>query len=74
MSAEDWIKVTDRLPEVNELWEEYNLVRVYYAGGYLFEVLRWTGHGWYRQSGERIDTYAGVLITHWMPIVLPVCL
>lgn len=66
-----WIKVSDRLPEVNPLWEEWNLVRLYYNGTYLLEILQWNGVGWYNQGGERIDRFAGVMITHWMPIELP---
>lgn len=71
MKGSDWIKVSDRLPEVNPLWDEWNLCRVYFNGSYLLEVLRWSGIGWYNQSGERVDQYATFRVVHWMPIELP---
>lgn len=71
MRKEDWIKVSDRLPEVDGIFEHWNLVRLLYAGSIFYDVLHWTGFSWIRQSGERADGYVGLEITHWMPIVLP---
>lgn len=71
MKGSDWIKVSDRLPEVNPLWEEWNLCRVYFNGSYLLEVLRWNGIRWYNQGGEGMAQNATFRVVHWMPIELP---
>ena len=66
MKPEDWIKVTDRLPENDDLvLVTYRDVRrddicdFYYVASYIAPLKRWVGDGLYEEP------------THWMPIVPP---
>ena len=61
MKAEDWIKVEDRLPEV-----EVDIL-MYHPNGYFhkFYVGYHNGKEFRENEGSRI------VPTHWMPLVLP---
>lgn len=73
MKAEDWIKVTDRLPEA-----EYRLEEKGYSKGVLVIVREpcyytmmdaiydYADGQWYDSNDDIIEG-----VTHWMPIVLP---
>ena len=66
MKAEDWIKVTDKLPENEDIvlityrdvrWDD--ITDFYYVASYIASLNRWVGDGLYDEP------------THWMPIVPP---
>ena len=75
MKAEDWIKVTDKMPELIDhyLCTKYVLVAYKVQYMYVGEV-RYTQvscydykeKGWYNIDDKRIEG-----VTHWMPITLP---
>jgi hypothetical protein len=67
MRKEDWIKVTDRLPENDDLVlityrdvRHDDIVDFYYVASYIEPLKRWVGDGLYNDEP-----------THWMPIVPP---
>lgn len=57
MTVEDWIKVTDRLPEPNEL--VLVVAKTWHNEPYVDKA-------YYLSSGWTLHP-----VTHWMPIVLP---
>lgn len=73
MKAEDWIKVTDRLPKA-----EYRLEEKGYSKGVLVivgepccytmmdAIYDYEDGQWYDSNDDIIEG-----VTHWMPIVLP---
>lgn len=73
MKAEDWIKVTDRLPEA-----QYRLEEKGYSKGVLVivgeprcytmmdAIYDYADGQWYDSNDDIIEG-----VTHWMPIVLP---
>lgn len=62
MKAEDWIKVTDRLPKAGEF------VLVLHSDGDLFQAMRdINGIIWFA-TGYTVPV---LMTTHWMPLVLP---
>ena len=68
MKAEDWIKVTDRLPEFNT---EVLVAQFTLNCGWWYEVASVCKNDfnklrWYNQDGWDLD-----YVTHWMPIVPP---
>ena len=72
MKAEDWIKVTDRLPEVNIdvllAFKRHGEEEYFSTVGYLgtAQVKGLKVHTW---NPEYDDD--DMIITHWMPIELP---
>ena len=76
MKGEDWIKVTDKMPELigHCLCSVYVLIAYKVQYKYLGEV-RYTQvacydykeKGWFTYDDRQIDGD----VTHWMPIVLP---
>ena len=75
MTEKDWIKVTDKMPELIDhcLFSVNVLIAYKVQYEYLGEV-RYTQvacydykeKGWYNNDNKRIEG-----VTHWMPIVLP---
>ena len=72
MKAEDWIRVTDRLPEVNKdvllAFIRHGEAEYFATVGYL-ERTRVKGLPTFNWNTEYEDV--DMIITHWMPIVLP---
>ena len=65
MKAEDWIKVTDRLPE-----DDHQLCLVLTKKGIVL-LTRWNNTvRVFEVIGTEIGYYKGAL-SHWIPIVLP---
>ena len=68
MTQEDWIKVTDRLPEAIPGYTVSEMVLVAWCGGDAASVAEYDYERgrWY----NREDKIVGA-VTHWMPVVLP---
>lgn len=80
MKAEDWIKVTDRLPEakyrtdIEAGYTDFVLVRYKHQYEYIGLIsynevacYDYEEKGWFKHDDEPIDGE----VTHWMPIELP---
>lgn len=68
MKAEDWIKVTDRLPDAVDGYDFSEMVLVAWFGGSSAAVAEYNHR---TQRWLNRDDKIVVGVTHWMPIVLP---
>lgn len=62
VTVQQWIPVTERLPEENEIvvgWCKDNPF-----SSYTFEIVSWNGKGWVFVYAQRYVTN----VTHWMPL------